>query len=285
MLELLLEPLRYEYMARAIVICALVGAVCSFLSCYLMLKGWSLLGDALAHAVVPGVALAYLLAWPYALGAFAAGLLASLSMAIIKQTTTLREDAAIGLVFTSLLAFGLLLSSINPVAVNLTAIVLGNILAISNADALQVSIIAALCLALLCWRWRDFMLLFFDEAHARVSGVNPIIWKVIFFTMLSAATVAALQTVGACLVIAMVVTPGATAYLLTDRFGVLIVIAVSIGVSSSALGAYTSYFVNVPPGGFIVALQSALFLLVFFFAPKHGLLPAHRRRRHELTKA
>ena len=277
MLELLLEPLRYEYMTRAIIICALVGAVCSFLSCYLMLKGWSLLGDALAHAVVPGVALAYLLAWPYALGAFAAGLLASLSMTIIKQTTTLREDAAIGLVFTSFLAFGLLLTSINPVAVNLTAIVLGNILAISDADALQVSIIAVLCLALLCWRWRDFMLLFFDEAHARVSGVNPIVWKVIFFTMLSAATVAALQTVGACLVIAMVVTPGATAYLLTDRFGVLIGIAVAIGVTSSALGAYTSYFVNVPPGGFIVALQSVLFLLVFFFAPKHGLLQARRR--------
>ena len=277
MLELLLEPLRYEYMTRAIIICALVGAVCSFLSCYLMLKGWSLLGDALAHAVVPGVALAYLLAWPYALGAFAAGLLASLSMTIIKQTTTLREDAVIGLVFTSFLAFGLLLTSINPVAVNLTAIVLGNILAISDADALQVSIIAVLCLALLCWRWRDFMLLFFDEAHARVSGVNPIVWKVIFFTMLSAATVAALQTVGACLVIAMVVTPGATAYLLTDRFGVLIGIAVAIGVTSSALGAYTSYFVNVPPGGFIVALQSVLFLLVFFFAPKHGLLQARRR--------
>ena len=277
MLELLLEPLRYEYMTRAIIICALVGAVCSFLSCYLMLKGWSLLGDALAHAVVPGVALAYLLAWPYALGAFAAGLLASLSMTIIKQTTTLREDAAIGLVFTSFLAFGLLLTSINPVAVNLTAIVLGNILAISEEDALQVSIIAVLCLALLCWRWRDFMLLFFDEAHARVSGVNPIVWKIIFFTMLSAATVAALQTVGACLVIAMVVTPGATAYLLTDRFGVLIGIAVTIGVTSSALGAYTSYFVNVPPGGFIVALQSALFLLVFFFAPKHGLLQARRR--------
>ncbi len=277
MLELLLEPLRYEYMTRAIIICALVGAVCSFLSCYLMLKGWSLLGDALAHAVVPGVALAYLLAWPYALGAFAAGLLASLSMTIIKQTTTLREDAAIGLVFTSFLAFGLLLTSINPVAVNLTAIVLGNILAISEEDALQVSIIAVLCLALLCWRWRDFMLLFFDEAHARVSGVNPIVWKIIFFTMLSAATVAALQTVGACLVIAMVVTPGATAYLLTDRFGVLIVIAVAIGVTSSALGAYTSYFVNVPPGGFIVALQSVLFLLVFFLAPKHGLLQARRR--------
>ena len=279
MLELLLEPLRYEYMTRAIIICALVGAVCSFLSCYLMLKGWSLLGDALAHAVVPGVALAYLLAWPYALGAFAAGLLASLSMAIIKQTTTLREDAAIGLVFTSFLAFGLLLTSINPVAVNLTAIVLGNILAISTEDALQVAIIAMLCLALLCWRWRDFMLLFFDEAHARVSGVNPIFWKVIFFTMLSAATVAALQTVGACLVIAMVVTPGATAYLLTDRFGVLIVIAVAIGVATSALGAYTSYFANVPPGGFIVALQSALFLIVFFFAPKHGLLQIRHRRR------
>ena len=279
MFVMLLEPFSYGYMARAIWICTLVGALCAFLSCYLMLKGWSLLGDALAHAVIPGVAISYLLALPYALGAFAAGLLASTAMVVVRQRTRLREDACIGLVFTAFLALGLLLSSINPIAVNLTAIVLGNVLAISPSDAWQVLIISGVCGALLCWRWRDFVLVFFDEVHARVSGLNPLALKIGFFTMLSAATVAALQTVGACLVIAMVVTPGASAYLLSDRFGKLIVIAIIIGAGTSFVGAYASYFANLPPGGFIVALQTALFLLIMVLAPKHGVLGRAQRRR------
>jgi manganese/iron transport system permease protein len=271
-MDVLAEPFTYGYMAKAIWICALVGGVCGFLSSYLMLKGWSLMGDALAHSIVPGVALAYLLALPYAVGAFFAGLLAALAMAVIKQITRLREDAVIGLIFTTFFALGLLIVSINPTAVNIQAIILGNILAISDSDIVQVVCISVVCLAVLSLKWKDFLAVFFDENHARSIGLPVTFLHVLFFTLLSAATVAALQTVGACLVIAMVVTPGATAYLLTDRFGALIIIAIAFGSLSGAVGAYASYFLDANPGGLIVTLQTVIFLLAFVFAPKYGYL-------------
>ena len=241
------------------------------------------MGDALAHSIVPGVALAYLLKLPYAIGAFFAGLLASLSMVIVKQKTKLREDAIIGLVFTSFFAIGLLLVSINPTAVNIQGIILGNILAISKADIVQVVIISVLCLSCLVLKWKDLMAVFFDEGHAKSIGLPVQGLKVFFFTLLSAATVAALQTVGACLVIAMVVTPGATAYLLTDRFGKLIILSISFGLVTSGLGAYLSYFLNANPGGLIVCIQTVLFLIVFIFAPKYGLLS--RKKNTGMIKA
>ena len=272
MIDLLLEPFTYNYMLKAIWVCALVGGVCAFLSSYLMLKGWSLMGDALAHAVVPGVALAYLLALPYAIGAFFSGLLAAFSMAFVKQKTKLREDAVIGLIFTTFFAIGLLMVSINPTAVKIQAIILGNILAISDYDVVQVVIISVVCLVILTLKWKDLMAVFFDENHARTIGLPVNALKILFFTLLSAACVAALQTVGACLVIAMVITPGATAYLLTDRFNRLIVMAVILGSITSGLGAYISYFLDANPGGLIVTLQTLIFLAVFIFAPKYGLL-------------
>jgi len=278
-IDLLLEPFAYQYMARAIWVSALVGAVCAFLSCYLMLKGWSLMGDALAHSIVPGVALAYLMGVPFALGAFLSGILAALSMVLVRIKTKLREDAVIGLVFTAFFAVGLLLVSINPVSVNVQSIVLGNILGISDEDVVQVVIIAAVSLGILILRWKDLMVTFFDESHARSIGLDPFRLKILFFVLLSACTVAALQTVGACLVIAMVVTPGATAYLLTDRFGRLIAIAVAMGVGTSALGAYLSFFLDGATGGLIVVLQTAIFLLAFIFAPRHGRLAARRAAR------
>ncbi len=264
-------------MLKAMFVSALVGGVCAFLSAYLMLKGWSLMGDALGHSVVPGVAGAYLLHLPYAAGAFFAGLLAALGMALVKQRTRLREDAIIGLVFTSFFAAGLLMASIYPTAVNIQTIVLGNILAISDEDAVQVIIISAVSLAILLAKWRDLMVVFFDERHARTVGINATGLKILFFTLLAACTVAALQTVGACLVIAMVVTPGATAYLLTDRFGRLLALSVAIGAGTSFAGAYISYFIDGATGGVIVTLQTLLFLAAFFFAPKHGVLAAQRR--------
>jgi manganese/iron transport system permease protein len=273
----LLVPFEYNYMVKAIWVSALVGGTCAFLSVFLMLKGWSLMGDALAHAIVPGVAGAYLLKLPYAAGAFFAGLLAALGMALVRSQTKLREDAIIGLVFTSFFAFGLLLVSINPTAVNVQSIVLGNILGISDEDAMQVVAISVITLGVLLLKWRDLMVTFFDEAHARSVGLNTVWLKVLFFTLLSAATVAALQTVGACLVIAMVVTPGATAYLLSDRFPNLLMISVSIGSSASAVGAYLSYFLDGATGGVIVTLQTLIFLAVFVFAPKYGLLAGRRR--------
>lgn len=279
MIDLLLEPFSYDYMLRAIWVSALVGGACAFLSSYLMLKGWSLMGDALAHAVVPGVALAYLLSLPYAAGAFAAGILAALGMTFIRQQTKLREDTVIGLVFTTFFALGLLIVSINPTAVNVQTIILGNILAISDSDVVQVVIITVVSLGLLILKWKDLMVVFFDEGHARSIGLPVTGLKILFFTLLSACTVAALQTVGACLVIAMVVTPGATAYLLTDRFGRLVILSVTISVVTCVLGAYISYFLDGATGGVIVTLQTLAFLAAFLAAPRHGLLAARRRIR------
>jgi manganese/iron transport system permease protein len=283
MIELLLQPFSYDYMVRAMWVSALVGAVCAFLSCFLILKGWSLMGDALAHSVVPGVALAYMWSFPFAIGAFFAGGLAALGMALVRARSPLREDAVIGVVFTSFFALGLLIVSLHPTAVKVQTIILGNILAIAPEDVTQVVIISAVTLAVLLVTWRDLLATFFDERHARSIGLKVTALKVMFFALLSAATVAALQTVGAVLVIAMVVTPGATAYLLTDRFGVMIAIAVALGATTSAVGAYISYFVDGATGGLIVVLQTLLFLVAFVAAPKHGLI-ATRRVRDEIME-
>lgn len=281
MIEELLVPFTYDYMVKAMWVSALVGAVCAFLSAYLMLKGWSLIGDALGHAVVPGVATAYLFGLPYAAGAFVAGGLAAASMVLVRARTRLREDAVIGIIFTSFFALGLLIVSLNPTAVDVQAIVMGNILGISDGDVIQVVIISLVSLAILILKWKDLMLVFFDENHARTVGLNPRLLQVLFFALLAACTVAALQTVGAILVIAMVVTPGATAYLLTDRFRNLLIIAVILGSATAAVGAYISFFLDGATGGVIVSLQTALFLLAFFFAPKHGRLAARRRALRE----
>ena len=278
MIATLLEPFAYGYMTNAMWVSALVGAVCGFLSSYLMLKGWSLIGDALSHSIVPGVAGAYLLGLPFALGAFLSGGLAAAAMLFLNQRSGLKEDAVIGLIFTSFFGLGLFMISLRPMAVSIQTITLGNILAISPGDTLQLVIIGAVSLTVLLAKWKDLMVVFFDETHARSIGLRPGLLKAVFFVLLSASTVAAMQTVGAFLVIALVVTPGATAYLLTDRFPRLIALAVAIGAGTSFVGAYASYFLDGATGGIIVTLQTLLFLGAFVFAPKHGLLAARRRR-------
>ncbi|THV15208.1 metal ABC transporter permease [Rhizobium rhizophilum] len=282
MLATLVEPFTYDYMRNAILVSALVGGVCGFLSAYLMLKGWSLIGDALSHAIVPGVAGAYMLGLPFAFGAFMSGGLAALAILFLNQRTKLKEDAIIGLIFTSFFGLGLFMVSISPVSIDIKTIVLGNILAITPADTLQLVLIGGVSLLVLTLKWKDLMVTFFDENHARSIGLKPERLKVIFFTLLAASTVAAMQTVGAFLVIAMVVTPGATAYLLTDRFQRLIIMALGIGAGTSFVGAYASYFLDGATGGIIVVLQTVIFLAAFLFAPKHGLLAARSRAREAL---
>ncbi|WP_281983366.1 metal ABC transporter permease [Thalassorhabdomicrobium marinisediminis] len=277
-----LEPFTYGFMVNAMFVSALVGAVCAFLSCYLMLKGWSLIGDALSHSIVPGVAGAYMLGLPFALGAFLSGGLAAGAMLFLNQRTGLKEDAIIGLIFTSFFGLGLFMVSVSPVAVDVQTIILGNILAITPADTLQLAIIGVVSLLILLAKWKDLMVAFFDENHARSIGLRPERLRFLFFVLLSAACVAALQTVGAFLVIAMVITPGATAYLLTDRFPKLLVIAVTIGALSSFIGAYVSYFLDGATGGIIICLQTAVFAAAFFFAPKHGLIASRRRAAEAL---
>lgn len=280
----LLEPFTYTFMLNAMFVSALVGAVCAFLSCYLMLKGWSLIGDALSHSIVPGVAGAYMLGIPFAIGAFFSGGLAAAAMMFLNQRTRLKEDAIIGLIFTSFFGLGLFMVSVSPVPVDVQTIILGNILAITPSDTIQLVIIGVVCLTVLLAKWKDLMVAFFDENHARSIGLRPDRLRFMFFVLLSAACVAALQTVGAFLVIALVITPGATAYMLTDRFPRLLVIAVTIGATSSFVGAYISYFLNGATGGVIICLQTTIFVLAFFFAPKHGLI-ANRRRAAEALKA
>ena len=279
-----LEPFQYGYMTNAIWVSALVGAVCAFLSAYLMLKGWSLIGDALSHSVVPGVAGAYMLGLPFALGAFLSGGLAALSMLFLRSRSGLKEDVVIGLIFTAFFGLGLFMVSLNPMAVSIQTIIMGNILAISPGDTLQLAIIGGVSLAVLLAKWRDLLAVFFDEAHARSIGLNVTALRLVFFTLLSASTVAAMQTVGAFLVIALVVTPGATAYLLTDRFPNLLMLSVAIGSLTSALGAYLSYFLDGATGGVIVCLQTTLFGIALVFAPKHGMLAARMRIRDALRK-
>ncbi len=283
-MTVLLEPFGYGYMTNAMWVSALVGGVCAFLSSYLMLKGWSLIGDALSHSVVPGVAGAYILGLPFALGAFISGGLAAAAMLFLSDRSGLKVDVIIGIIFTSFFGLGLFMASVNPMAVSVQTITMGNILAITPEDTLQLAIIGFVSLAILLMKWKDLMVVFFDESHARSIGLRPGLLKAVFFVLLSACVVAAMQTVGAFLVIAMVVTPGATAYLLCDRFPRLILTSVVIGTVTSFTGAYVSYFLDGATGGISVVLQTLVFLIAFVWAPKHGLL-AHRRKAAEALRA
>ena len=282
MIETLILPFTYSYMFNAMWVSSLVGAICAFLSVYLMLKGWSLIGDALSHSIVPGVAGAYMLGLPFALGAFVAGGLAAGTMLFLNQRTGLKEDTIIGLIFTSFFGLGLFMVSISPASVSIQTITMGNILSITPGDTLQLAIIGFVTLIILLAKWKDLMITFFDEDHAKSIGLNTGLLKAIFFILLSASCVAALQTVGAFLVIALVVTPGATAFLLTDRFPVLLILSVLIGSLTSFVGAYLSFFVDGATGGLIVSLQTFIFLTVFLLAPKHGYLAARRRAKSVL---
>ena len=284
-MSMLLDPFAYGYMTSAMLVSALVGAVCAFLSCFLMLKGWSLIGDALSHSVVPGVAGAYLLGLPLAVGAFISGGLAAGAMLFLSERSGLKVDVVIGLIFTGFFGLGLFLVSVNPIAVDLQTITMGNILTISESETRQLAVIGLVSMVILTLKWRDLMVVFFDESHARSIGLRAGLLKGLFFTLLSACVVAAMQTVGAFLVVALVVTPGATAYLLCDRFGRLIVTAVVIGAVTSFVGAYISFFLNGATGGVIVVFQTLIFLAAFIFAPKHGMLAARRRVADALRAA
>ena len=279
MIDTLLEPFSYGYMTSAILVSTIVGGLCAFLSAYLMLKGWSLIGDALAHSVVPGVAGAYLLGLPFAIGAFISGGLAASLMLFLSERSGLKTDVVIGIIFTAFFGVGLFVVSLYPMSISIETIIMGNILAISYSDMLQLLIIGSMSLAILLLKWRDLMVVFFDESHARTIGLSPSRAKIVFFTLLSASIVAALQTVGAFLVIAMVVTPGATAYLICDRFPKLILLSVLIGSVTCFTGAYLSFFIDGATGGIIVVLQTIVFLGVFLIAPKYGYISARLKIR------
>jgi manganese transport system permease protein len=265
-------PLEHEFMVTAILVSALVGLVCSALSCYLTLKGWALMGDAVSHAVMPGVVVAYALNLPLALGAFVFGVGSVAAIGFIQSRTRIKEDTAIGLVFTGFFAFGLVLISKIKSSLDLTHILFGNVLAISAGDIQQTVIISAITLVTLAILRQDLTLFCFDATHARSIGLNTTFLYYTLLTLLSLTAVAGLQTVGIILVVAMLVTPGATAYLLTDRFDRMVWLAMASGVFASVLGTYISYYLDGSTGGCIVVVQTLLFVLALIFAPKYGVM-------------
>ena len=259
-------------MVKALLISATVGGVCGLLSCYMTLKGWALMGDAVSHSVLPGVILAYAIGLPFSVGAFVFGVGSVATIGFVKQKSRIKEDTVIGLVFTGFFALGLVLVSKTRSNIDLTHILFGNVLGISLADIQQTVLISALVTTVLLLFRRDLLLFCFDPTHARSIGINTGVLHYLLLSVLSLAAVAGLQTVGIILVVAMLVTPGATAYLLTDRFDRMSWLAIGSSIVSSLLGVYTSYWTDSSPAGCIVLVQTGLFVIAFLFAPKHGIL-------------
>ena len=268
----LLEPLQYGFMVQAMLVAALIGAACAILSCYMVLKGWSLMGDAISHAVLPGIVLAYVLGLPLAAGAFAAGMVCAGSTGWIKNHSRLKEDTIMGVVFTALFALGLVMFTKVQTDVHLNHILFGSLLGIERGDLIQAVASAGLTLLIVFVTRKDLLLSLFDPNQARAVGLSTTVLHYLLLALLSATIIAALQAVGIILTVAMLVTPGCIAHLLTDRFDRMLVIAVVSAVASSVFGAYISYFLNGSTGACIVLTQALVFVGAMLFSPKYGLL-------------
>ncbi|MBF7737556.1 metal ABC transporter permease [Rhodococcus erythropolis] len=281
LVELLLDPLQYGFMVRALAVAVVAAIVCAVLSCWLVLIGWSLMGDAVSHAVLPGVVLAYVVGAPFAIGALIFGLIAVALIGLIRNTSRVKEDAAIGIVFTTLFAFGLVLISVTPSQTDLNHIIFGNLLGVSSSDLLQVAILGALALSILLIKRRDLTLFAFDPIHANAIGLSPKRLGALLLGVLALTSVVALQAVGVVLVVAMLIIPGATAYLLTDKFSRMLVIAPVVSAICAITGIYVSYYLDTASGGMVVMTQGIVFALVYLFSPSQGVIAkwTSQRRR------
>ena len=279
MMTMLLEPCQFPFMVDAMIVGVAVGAVCSVLSCYLVLKGWSLMGDAISHAVLPGIVIAYAIGLPLAVGAFASGLFCAVATGYIKANSRVKEDTVMGVVFTGLFAFGLVIFTKVKSDLHLDHILFGNILGLAPGDLRDTLIVAGLTLGVILALRRDLLLYCFDSGHARTIGLSTAFLHYLLLSFLAVTIVVSLKAVGIILVVAMLVTPGCIAYLLTDRFHEMLFIAAASAMGSSLFGVYLSFFINASTGACIVLLQAAVFLAALVFAPKHGLMAARRQRR------
>ncbi|MCK9250881.1 MAG: metal ABC transporter permease [Solirubrobacteraceae bacterium] len=262
------EPLEFAFMQRALVTAVICGLVCAVLSCWLTLLGWSLMGDAVSHAVLPGVVLSYAAGLPFAVGAFVFGTAAVAGVGALNRTSRVKEDAAIGIVFTGLFALGLVLVTVFPSQIDLMHILFGNVLGVSDGDIVQAAIIGAVVLAVLLYKRRDLVLYAFDPTHAHAIGISPRRLEMLLLGAMALTVIIALQAIGIVLVVAMLITPGATAYLLTDRFDRMLVIASVAAVLACVVGTYLSYHQDWSPGGAIVCVLTLQFVLAYLFAPR-----------------
>ncbi len=282
-METLLEPLQFAFMRDALLVGSVIAAMCAMLSCFLILKGWSLMGDAISHAVLPGIVLAYIAGLPLAFGAFSSGLLCAVSTGFIKQNSRIKEDTVMGVVFTGLFAFGLVLFSQTDSDMHLDHILFGNILGITHGQRTETFLLGGAVIAIILLLRRDLLLVCFDPGQARVLALPARFLNYLLLSLLSLAIVVALKAVGIILVVAMLVTPGSIAYLWSDRFDRMLVISVSAAVTSTVAGIFVSYHIDGSTGACIVLTQALGFAGSLLFAPKHGIFRASRKQEAAST--
>lgn len=280
----LLEPLQYGFLTRALIVTLAAAVVASVLSCWLILMGWSLMGDAVSHAVLPGVALAYIVGIPFSIGAFVFGAGAVALIGAVKATTRLKSDTVIGVVFTALFAVGLAIISRTPSQVDLMHILFGNVLGVTDGELWQVLILGALTLAIVLIKRRDLTLLAFDRTHAHVIGLNTRILDALLLGLLALSVVVGLQAVGIILIVAMLITPGATAFLLTRSFDRMLVLAVVITATAAVSGVYASYYFDISTGASVVLAQALAFAVAYVAAPRTGLITQVKQRRRRAAR-
>jgi manganese/iron transport system permease protein len=254
-------PLSFGFMQRALLVAVLTGAVCAVLSCYLVLKGWSLMGDAVSHAVLPGLVLAYVLGLPLAVGAFVAGLFCAVATGYLKENSRVKEDTVMGIVFSGMFGLGLVLFTKVETDQHLLHVLFGNMLGVTTQDLVETAIVAGITLTAVLAKRRDLLLYCFDARHARAVGLKVEWLHYGLLVLLALTIVASLKAVGVILVVAMLVAPGATAYLLTRRFDRMLVIAAAVAIGSSVLGTLVSFHINGSTGPCIVLIQAAVFAL------------------------
>lgn len=279
MLEILFEPLTYGFMQRGLLVTLLAAVVCALLSSWLVLMGWSLMGDGISHAVLPGVAIAYIVGFPFALGAVFAGLIAVGLIGSVTAPGRVREDAAIGIVFTSMFALGLVLLSAFPSQVDIHSVIFGNVLGVSWADVAQIAVLATLVISTLMVKRRDLALYAFDPSYTHALGLNPRFLSGLLLISLALTAVLALQIVGVVLVVALLVIPGSIARLLTDSFTGMLIIASAASAVASLMGFFAGYFLDVSVGGSVVLTLGLIFAVTYLCAPRYGVVALRRARR------
>ncbi len=280
MIEWLTKPLTYEFMQRGLLASTLVGVLCAVVGCYVVLRGMAFLGDALAHAILPGVAIAYLFNGNLLLGALIAAITVALAIGFLSRQGTIKEDTAIGILFAAALSLGvLLISSIRTYAVDLTHILFGNVLGVSGEDLLITAILGVVVLGVIVLFFREFLVISFDPVLAATLRIRAERFRTLMLILLALTIVVSMQTVGVGLVAAMLVTPGAAAYLLTRRLAAMMLVAALIGAVSSVVGLYLSFYLSVASGAAVVLTATVIFLLAFLFAPARGLISRQLRER------
>ena len=280
MVDWLTQPFVLSFMQRALVASLVVGVLCSVLGCYVVLRSMAFLGDALAHAILPGVAVAYLLGGNLLLGALVAALVVALGISFFAREGTIKEDTAIGILFAAALSLGvLLISTIHTYAADLTHILFGNVLGVSSGDLWLTGGLAVVALATVLAFYKEFLLVSFDPVLAHTLGRRPQLIRLLLLVLLALTVVVSLQTVGVGLVAAMLVTPGATAYLLTRRLSTMMLVSAALGALSSVVGLYLSYYLDVASGAAVVLTATTFFIAVYLFAPRRGLAWRRLARR------